>query len=150
MLQGSILSVTLFAVSIISVIGVLPDGVHSSLYVDDQSISCSVPRMSLVKRKLQLEINRVSKWADVRSFRFSASKTVMHFCRLLGVYPNPNLYIGNRRISCVEATRYLGIIFDNRLTFFFFLMQKGYCPRATKISLKKTKKSPLRCRCLKE
>ena len=33
--QGSILSVTLFAVAINGVIGVLLDGVHSSLYVDD-------------------------------------------------------------------------------------------------------------------
>ena len=35
--QGSILSVTLFAVAINSVISVVPDGVHSSLYVDDLS-----------------------------------------------------------------------------------------------------------------
>ena len=39
--QGSILSVTLFAVAINGVISVFPDGVHSSLYVDDLSIfSC--------------------------------------------------------------------------------------------------------------
>ena len=115
--QGSILSVTLFAISINGVIGVLPDGVHSSLYVDDLSISFSAARMSLVERKLQLAINRVSRWADERGFRFSPSKTVaMHFCRLRGVHPDPDLYIGNRRISCVETTRYLGLIFDSRLT----------------------------------
>ena len=71
--QGSILSVTLFAVAINDVIGVLPAGVHSSLYVDDLCISFSAARMPLIERKLQLAINRVSGWADRRDFRFSAS-----------------------------------------------------------------------------
>lgn len=115
--QGSILSVTLFAVAINSVISVLPDGVRGSLYVDDLSISFSAARMPLVERKLQLAINRISEWATTRGFRFSASKTVaMHFCRLRGIHPDPNLYLYDRRISCVEETRFLGVIFDSRLT----------------------------------
>lgn len=115
--QGSILSVTLFAVAINGVIGVLPDGVQSSLYVDDLCISFSAARMSLLERKLQLAINRVANWANNQGFRFSTSKTVaMHFCRLRGVHPDPDLYIGNRRLSCVETTCYLGLVFDSRLT----------------------------------
>ena len=47
--QGSIPSVTLFAVAINSV---LPDGVYSSLYVDDLSISFSAAWMPLIERKL--------------------------------------------------------------------------------------------------
>ena len=115
--QGSILSVTLFAVAINGVIGVLPEGVSSFLYVDDLSISFSASRMSLIERKLQLAINRVSRWAADSGFRFSASKTVaMHFCRLRGVHPDPDLYLAGRRLSCVETTRYLGLVFDSRLT----------------------------------
>ena len=64
--QGSILSVTLFAVAINSAISVLPYGVHSSLYVDDLSISFSAARMSLIERKLQLSINRIFCWASER------------------------------------------------------------------------------------
>ena len=59
--QGSIISVTLFAVAINSVICVLPDGVHSSLYVDDLSIFFSAARMPLIERKLQHSINRISR-----------------------------------------------------------------------------------------
>ena len=115
--QGSILSVTLFAVAINGVIGVLPAGVHSSLYVDDLCISFSAARMSLVERKLQLAINRVSRWADNQGFRFSSSKSVaMHFCRLRGAHRDPDLYLANRRLNCVETTRYLGLVFDSRLT----------------------------------
>ena len=73
--------------------------------------------MSLIERKLQLAINKVSRWADERGFRFSASKTVaMHFCRIRGIHPDPDLYLSNRRISCVDSTRYLGLVFDTRLT----------------------------------
>ena len=115
--QGSVLSVTLFAVAINDVISVIPEGVHSSLYVDDLSISFSAARMSLIERKLQLSINRISRWANERGFRFSPSKTVaMHFCRLRSVHPDPDLYLANRRISCLESTRYLGLVFDSRLT----------------------------------
>lgn len=115
--QGSILSVTLFAVAINSVISVLPEGVRGSLYVDDLSISVSGSRMSLIERKLQLALNRISTWAETQGFRFSQTKTVaMHFCRLHGVHPDPDLYFYGRRISCVEETRFLGLIFDARLT----------------------------------
>ena len=115
--HGSILSVTLFAVTINGVVSVLPNGVHSSIYVDDLSISYSATRMSLIERKLQLAINSVANWANTRGFRFSTSKTVaMHFCRRRGVHPDPDLYLANRRISCVESTRYLGLVFDSRLT----------------------------------
>ena len=40
----------------------------------------------------------------------------MHFCRLHGVRPDPDLYLSNGRISCVETTRYLGLDFDSCLT----------------------------------
>ena len=130
--QGSILSVLLFAVAINGVIGVLPDGVHSSLYVDDLCISFSAARMSLIERKLQLAINRVSRWASMNGFRFSASKTVtMHFCRKRGVHPDPDLHLGNRRLSCLETTRYLGLVFDSRLTWVpHFRSVKASCQKA--------------------
>lgn len=130
--QGSILSVTLFAVAINGVIDVLPDGVRSSLYVDDLSISFSATRMILIERKLQLAINKISSWADKNGFRFSALKTAaIHFCRLRGVHPDPDLYLANRRISCVETTRYLGLVFDSRLTWVPHLRSvKAACQKA--------------------
>ena len=54
--------------AIIGVIGVLPDGVHSSLYVNDLSISFSAARTSLVERKVQLTIDKVSLRAVERGF----------------------------------------------------------------------------------
>ncbi len=95
--------------------GVIPAGVHSSLYVDDLSMSNSASRMLLIEWKLQLEIDRVSRLADESGFRFPTSKTVaMHYCRLRGVHPDPDLYLADRGILCMESTRYPGLVFDSR------------------------------------
>lgn len=73
--------------------------------------------MSLIERKLQLTINRVSRWVTEHGFRLSTSKTVaIHFCILHCVHLDPDLYLGNWRISCLETIRYLGLVFDSRLT----------------------------------
>ena len=80
-------------------------------------ISFAVSRMAVAERKLQLSIDRISKWAEKQGFRFSTSKTVtVHFCRIRGVHPDPDLYLNGQRIPCVEETRFLGLIFDHRLT----------------------------------
>lgn len=64
-------------------------------------------------RKLQLATDKISRWAATRGFRYSASKTVaMHFCKLRGIHPDPDLNLDNWRISCVEEPRYLGLVFD--------------------------------------
>ena len=88
--------------------------------------------MSLVERKLQLTINRVSHWAVECGFPFSPSKTVaMHFYRLYCVHPDPDLYLSNSRISCAETTRYLGVDFDIRLTWVAHLRSvKKACQKA--------------------
>ena len=91
--------------------------------------------MPLIERKLQLAINNVLQWADTRGFRFSAQKTVaVHFCRLRGVHPDPYLLLYGRRVSCVENTRFLGLIFDHRLTWVPHLRSlKATCMKAMSI-----------------
>ena len=115
--QGSVLSVTLFALAINGITSVIPPDVLSTLFVDDLSLSFSASRMAVAERKLQLCIDSISEWAEVRGFRFSTSKTVvMHFCHVRGAHPDPDLYLYGRRISCVEETRFLGLIFDHKMS----------------------------------
>ena len=60
----------------------------------------------------------LSHWADTNGFKFSSSKTVcMHFCRLRSAHPNPELTLNGTVIPVVEQTKFLGVIFDNKLTF---------------------------------
>ena len=115
--QGSVLSVTLFALSINDIASVIPKDVMSSLFVDDLSVSFSASRMTVAERKLQLTINKITEWCDRKGFRFSTTKTVaMHFCRVRGIHPDPDLYMYGQRIACKEETRFLGLLFDNKLT----------------------------------
>ena len=115
--QGSVLSVTLFALAINGIASVIPDDVMHTIFVDDLSISFAASRMAVAERKLQLTMDRMVEWAERRGFRFSTAKTVaMHFCNIRGVHPDPDLYIHGQRISCKEETRFLGLIFDPKLT----------------------------------
>ena len=115
--QGSVLSVTLFALAINGIAKLIPSDVLFTLFVDDLSLSFSSAKMAIAERKLQITINAINKWSEMHGFRFSTSKTVcMHFCRLKGVHPDPDLYLNRQRIPVVTETRFLGLIFDSRLT----------------------------------
>ena len=41
----------------------------------------------------------------------------MHICRLRSAHPNPELTLNSTLIPVVEQTKFLGVIFDNKLTF---------------------------------
>ena len=133
--QGCVLSVTLFALAINGITSVVPPGVMYSLFVDDFSISFSAVRMASIERKLQLTINKIVEWAEKNGFRFSTSKTVtVHFCRIRGIHPDPDLFLKGQRIPCVDETRFLGLTFDRRMTWVPHLkFVKTKCIEALKI-----------------
>ena len=133
--QGSVLSVTLFALSINGIASIIPKEIMFSLFVDDLCISFAASRMAVAERKLQLAIDKIIEWAARRGFRFSASKTVvMHFCNLRGVHPDPDLYMYGQRIACKEETRFLGLLFDSKLSWVPHLKDlKIKCLQALKV-----------------
>ncbi len=74
--------------------------------------------MSTTKRNLQQAFKKLQTWADTNSFRFARCKTVcMHFCRSTHCHDDPQLTLGGFPIPVVEQTKFLGLIFDWRLTF---------------------------------
>ena len=120
--QGSILSPTLFNVQINDIAKVAKEalrGVDSgcSLFVDDFAICVSSKRPQTAERMLQLCVNKVQEWVTKNGFKFSETKTVsMHFWKGSANY-TPNVYLGRTRVNNVTETRFLGLIFDKRLTF---------------------------------
>ena len=51
-------------------------------------------------------------------FKFSKSKTVcMHFCQLRTLHPDPSLTMGGDPIKVVKEMRFLGLVFDTKLSF---------------------------------
>ncbi len=116
--QGSILSVTLFSIKINNIAKVLKPGVDCGLYVDDFQICYRSKNIHTIERQLQQNLNRLQEWADENGFKFSKSKTVsMHFCHHRKPHPDPELYLENTKIPLVEQTRFLGLIFDQKLSF---------------------------------
>ena len=116
--QGSILSVTLFILKINSIVNALPAGIRSSLYVDDFVICYRAKQMRAIERQIQCCLNKIQGWADENGFQFSKSKTVcMHFCNIYTLHPDPELKLNGSTIPVVNETKFLGLIFDRKLSF---------------------------------
>jgi hypothetical protein len=74
--------------------------------------------MHCIERVLQGCLKKIELWADNNGFQFSKSKTVcMHFCNKRAPHPEPSLRLCNTEIPVVNETKFLGIIFDSKLTF---------------------------------
>lgn len=65
-----------------------------------------------------MALDRISEGVQTQSFRFSLTKNVeaMYLCRLRGVHQDSDLHLNGRRISCVQETWILCLIFNTRLT----------------------------------
>ena len=116
--QGSILSVTLFSVKINSITQCLKSGVDCSLYVDDFQICYRSSNMNIIECQLQLYLIKLQQWATDNGFRFSKTKTVcMHIYQKRGLHLDPQLFLDKSPIPVVEETKFLGVIFDRKLSF---------------------------------
>ena len=130
--QGSILSVTLFSLKINNIVKTLNPGVDCSLYVDDFLICYRSKNMHTIERQLQQNLNNIQEWATRNGFKFSKSKTVcMHFCQLRKAHDDPVLTLDGQPIPVVEETKFLGVIFDKKLTFISHIKKlKAKCQKA--------------------
>ena len=116
--QWSILSTTLFNIKINSIMNCLDPKTNGSLYVDDFCMCYRSKIMQTIERHLQQYINRIEDWALLNGFKFSKSKTqCVHFCQLRKVHDDPELYLYGSLIPVVEDFKFLGIIFDHKLSF---------------------------------
>ena len=116
--QGSILSTTLFSIKINSIMNCLDPKTDGSLYVDDFCMCYRSKSMRTIERHLQQCIYRIEDWALHNGFKFSKSKTqCVHFCQLRKVHDDPELYLYGSLIPVVEDYKFLGIIFDRKLSF---------------------------------
>ncbi|GBO29232.1 putative RNA-directed DNA polymerase from transposon X-element [Araneus ventricosus] len=116
--QGSVLSVTLFILHLSRILHVLPSSVSGTLYVDDLQISCQGSNMALMERQLQKAVNKLTTWCDENGHSLSPEKSrCVHFCRKRNLHPDPVIQIRGVDIPVVQEIRFLGVIFDHKLTF---------------------------------
>ena len=120
--QCSTLSVILFSVKINSITQCLKPGVDCLLYVDDFQVCYISSNMSIIEHQLQLCLNKLQQWATDNGFQFSKTKTVcMHICQKRGLHLDPQLFVHKSPIPVVEETKFLGVIFDRKLSFGCFV-----------------------------
>ena len=89
--QGSILSKTLFNIKINNIVNCLDPKTDDSLYVDDFCICYRSKSMSKTQ--------------------------CAHFCQLRKVHNDPELYLYGSLIPVVDEAKFLGVIFDRKLSF---------------------------------
>ena len=74
--------------------------------------------MRTIERHLQQCLNRIEDWATRNGFKFSKSKTqCVHFCQQRKIHNDPALYIYGSQIPVVAESKFLGVIFDRKLSF---------------------------------
>ena len=114
--QGSVLSVTCFALAYNGVTKCIPSDVSHLVFVDDLTIYLASTRIPFLCRLLQGAVTNIEHWASERGFRFSPSKTkVVQFTRHQGEPAEPELTMYGQPLAYVQQVKYLGLIFDNRL-----------------------------------
>ena len=130
--QGSILSVTLFSLKINNIVGCLNPGVYCSLCVGGFLVCCRSKNMNTIERQLQLNLNKIQGWSTGGGFGFSKSEAVcVRFCHLRRARSGPILALDGIPIPVVEETRFLGVIFDRKLSFIPHIKQlKAKCQKA--------------------
>ena len=71
--------------------------------------------MDIIERQLQVNLNKVNKWARENGFKFSKSKTKhVHFCSRRKMHSDPVLKIDESEIPVVNKYKFLGVIFDKK------------------------------------
>ena len=111
------MSVTLFAVKINILATVILANIHTSLFFDDLQITYQYYRMTDITTRLQNTIEKITAWATRNGFKVSKTNTVcMKFYKKSEPITNPDLKIQNHDIPVVETTKFLGLIWDNKLT----------------------------------
>ena len=116
--QGGVLSTTLFSIKINDIVKCLGNLTDRSLYVDDFCICYRSKSMATTERQLQQNLNKIESWATSNGFKFSKSKTqCVHFCQLRKQHDDPVLHLYGSPIPVVEESKFLGILFDRKLSF---------------------------------
>ena len=116
--QGGVLSTTLFSIKINDIVKCIGNLTDCSLYVDDFCICYRSKSMATIERQLQQNLNKIENWATSNGFKFSKSKTqCVHFCQLRKQHDDPVLHLYGSPIPVVEESKFLGILFDRKLSF---------------------------------
>ncbi len=115
--QGSIISPTLFNIMIDDLFEEVGKQVSTAKYADDGTLWISHRNPVHIRSQLQRSLSVISKWCDKWGFTLSSEKTVAVVFKRIGMEPiSPSLTIQGKAIQYKKHARFLGVIFDEHLT----------------------------------
>lgn len=114
--QGSIVSPVLFSIMINEIFCNVESSVGVSLFADDGIMWKRGRNVKYIVKKLQQAIDKVEAWSLKWGFRFSENKTKFMFFTKKKVGNDINLTLYGRNLERVNEFKYLGLLFDSRLT----------------------------------
>ena len=116
--QGGVLSTTLFSIKINDIVKCLGNLTDCSLYVDDFCVCYRSKSIATIERQLQQNLNKIENWATSNGFKFSKSKAqCVHFCQLRKQHDDPVLHLYGSPVPVVGESKFLGNLFDRKLSF---------------------------------
>ena len=87
------------------------------MLVDDVQIGHLHHDVGELDRVMQRGISKIAKWARENGFTFSKSKTVMmKFYKTHAPVLKPKIYLDNNLIPEVDTLKFLGLVWDPKLT----------------------------------
>ena len=119
--QGSVLSTTLFIMAINDLAKQLPVGVQCSLYVDDFAIWIIYSDVYAGQFILQKSLNMIVSWTTAHGFTISFNKTVAITFTSKRRIPKLKLTLYDKPVNFVTHTKFLGLHFDQRMTWKFHI-----------------------------
>jgi hypothetical protein len=113
--QGSVLPPTLYRTLYINDAPQSP-GVHLALFADDTCIYTTDRKEGYVLRKLQRGLTSVGSWCEHCNIRINEDKTQAIYFSRGNRPPETSLTLNGRNIPFVDCIKYLGAIFDRKIT----------------------------------
>lgn len=115
--QGSLLSVSLFAVAINGLVNAVWPTVVTSFYVHDVAICCCSQSIVTIESRHESAISRLSRSVHGNGFSFSSDKTrCLHFTRLRALHPDTCLSLKNRDLSFLPIFKFLDLFLESKLS----------------------------------
>jgi hypothetical protein len=112
--QGSVLSPTLYNLYINDTPEAI--GVNLALFAEDTCLSATYRKEGYVDRKLQCGLDSMVAWCERWNIKINEDKTRGIYFSHQNVPPESLLTLNGRNIPFVNNAKYIGVIFDKRIT----------------------------------